>query len=85
MDKGPAPRSAEPPHLEKLLTPAELGELLGGVAEQTLANWRYTGIGGPKFVRLGSGGRGGRVAYDPVDVRAWLETKKAISTSTPRP
>jgi hypothetical protein len=69
---------AEPPYLEKLLTPAELGELLGGVSAKTLANWRHTGTG-PRFCRAG------KIAYDPADVRAWLETRKADSTSTPRP
>ena len=57
--------------------------LLGGVAEKTLANWRYT-MDGPRFVRLGAKGRGGRIAYDPADVRTWLETKKLSSTSDVR-
>jgi predicted DNA-binding transcriptional regulator AlpA len=66
--------------LEALLTPSALAATLGGLSEQTLANWRYTGIGGPRFCKIGK-----RILYDPADVRAWLESRKAGSTSEPRP
>ena len=37
---------------EKLLTPAEAGEYLGGIQTNTLANWRWRG-GGHSTGRLG--------------------------------
>jgi hypothetical protein len=36
---------------DRLLTPAEAGEVLG-VATHTLANWRWTGKG-PRYIRIG--------------------------------
>ena len=41
------------------------------VTEHTLAKWRAAGVG-PRFVRVER-----RIAYDPVDVESWLESKKS--------
>lgn len=54
------------------LTPREAGRYIGGVAEQTLANWRHLGTG-PRFVRLGK--VGGRVVYRVADLDAWLDAQ----------
>ena len=49
-----------------LLTPAEVGGVLGGIPEKTLANWRSQRKG-PLFVRIGI-----HVRYRREDVDAWL-------------
>ena len=46
---------------------------------QTIRLWRIQGRG-PRFIRLGPNRRG-RVAYDPADVQAWLDSSKYGSTS----
>lgn len=45
------------------------------VTEGTLAKWRVYG-NGPRFIRVGR-----RIAYDPADVAAWLDTRRVNSTS----
>lgn len=42
-----------------------------GVHEQTVNRWRRTPKDGPPFRRM-SGGRFGRVLYDPEHVRRWV-------------
>ncbi|MFJ8191107.1 helix-turn-helix domain-containing protein [Streptomyces sp. NPDC096094] len=54
------------------LTPAEAGELMG-VSPQTLANWRWLGIG-PAYIKL-TPGRGGRIRYTRAAVEAWLNER----------
>lgn len=48
-----------------------------GVKAKTLENWRCLGLG-PKFVRVGR-----LVRYDPDDIQAWRDDRKASSTSDP--
>ena len=57
-----------------LLTPERAAACLG-VAKQSLAKWRVSGIG-PGFVKVGA-----RVFYRPQDLDAWLETRVRHSTS----
>ena len=45
------------------------------VTEGTLAKWRLTGAG-PRFIRVNR-----RIAYDPVDIAAWLDARRVTSTS----
>ena len=59
---------------DKLFSAPSLAEYLG-VAEKTLAHWRIRGEG-PRHVRIG-----GRIAYDPADVRTWVDSRKVDSTS----
>lgn len=59
---------------KNLFTADDLAQHLG-VAVKTLAHWRVRGEG-PRFARIG-----GRIAYDPADVRAWVESRKVSSTS----
>jgi len=54
------------------LTPAQAGELVG-VSPQTLANWRWLGIG-PEYIKL-TPGRGGRIRYTRAAVEAWLSAQ----------
>lgn len=57
-----------------LLTPEHAAARLG-VAKQSLAKWRVSGIG-PVFVKVGS-----RVFYRQQDLDAWVETRLRRSTS----
>lgn len=50
-----------------------------GVRTNTLEKWRVRGDG-PSYLRLGR-----RIAYDIRDVEAWLNTRRAASTSTNQP
>lgn len=54
--------------MARLMTAKELAAYLG-VAEQTLANWRYVGRG-PRFYRVGQ-----LVKYRRGDVDRWLEER----------
>jgi hypothetical protein len=60
--------------IQHLLRANALAERIG-VTEQCLAKWRLTGDG-PRFIRVQR-----RIAYDPVDVRQWLDARRFKSTS----
>lgn len=60
---------------DKLLTPAEAGEYLGGIRTNTLANWRWRG-GGPFYRKIG-----GRVRYAVSDLDKFIEDGKRRTTS----
>ena len=62
--------------MEALLNTREAARILGH-APGTLENWRTRGIG-PKFIKHGSGGR---VLYDPADLREWNDAHRISSTS----
>ena len=49
-----------------------------GVSPGTLENWRTQGVG-PKFIK--TGGRRGKVLYDPADIEAWKSENRYSSTS----
>lgn len=55
----------------RALSPEAAAAYLGVVTPKTLANWRSMGIG-PRFVRLGKGGRAA-VAYRVGHLNAWLD------------
>jgi Predicted site-specific integrase-resolvase len=55
-------------------TPTWVSDLLE-VTTKTLANWRSAGSG-PPFVKAG-----GRVLYKESDVYAWLDSRRASSTT----
>lgn len=52
----------------ELIPPREAAPHIG-VAEQTLANWRYRGEG-PRFYRVGQ-----LIKYDRSDLDAWLDER----------
>jgi hypothetical protein len=56
--------------MHRLLTPAEAAELLGGVSERTLADWRYHGTG-PAFIKVGA-----QVRYDPRDLESYQAAQR---------
>ena len=58
----------------RLLTQAEVAELLGGeISTRTLEDWRRRGLG-PDFIKLSGTKRGGgRVRYRPQAVDRWLD------------
>lgn len=68
---GPTQQGADPCERSRpdLLTPAEVGQLLG-LAAKTLSNWRSTGQG-PAWTK-----GGGRVAYRGGTVREWLRQQE---------
>lgn len=51
------------------MTGADLSELLHGIPEKTLSDWRSRGIG-PAFVKIGR-----HVRYRPTDVEKWLASR----------
>ena len=59
------------------LTTAEVAQILG-YRPQTIRAWRYRGTG-PRYIRLG--GPKGRALYDVEELTAWIEKRKANSTS----
>lgn len=58
--------------MSKLLTPAEVAELLG-VTAQTLAEWRSTKRYPLDYVKVGR-----NVRYREADVQAFIESRKVI-------
>ena len=68
------PKYAEARVVHNHLTAETLADRLC-VTEGTLAKWRLYGSG-PNFIRVGC-----RIAYDPSDVAAWLDTRRVNSTS----
>lgn len=56
---------------EQLLTPRQV-EQEYGFRRQTLAQWRWMGLG-PDYIKL-SPGRGGRIKYKRSAIEAWLES-----------
>jgi predicted DNA-binding transcriptional regulator AlpA len=60
---------------DQLLTPPEAAALLR-VAERTLADWRYRGVG-PRHIRYS----GRALRYRLSDVDAWLESRARTSTA----
>ncbi len=56
---------------EPLVEPAAVSEFLGGIPEQTLANWRSRGKG-PKFHKVGK-----HIRYRLSEVAAWLDEQQA--------
>jgi phage terminase Nu1 subunit (DNA packaging protein) len=57
--------------IPRLLTPEELGEILGGLSNRTLQDWRRQGIG-PDFVTLS----GKMVRYRPQAVDRWIRDRE---------
>ncbi|SBV00558.1 Helix-turn-helix domain-containing protein [Streptomyces sp. Ncost-T6T-1] len=56
------------------LTPRQVAEELG-VSPQTLANWRWAGVG-PRYTKLGDG-RTSPIRYQRGDVDAWLKARES--------
>lgn len=55
-----------------LLSPKEVREEYG-FSEQTLANWRWTGVG-PDYIKT-SPGKGGRIRYRRRSIESWLNER----------
>ena len=64
----------------RLLWPTSQAAAAVSLQPQTLRAMRSRGDG-PTFVRLSKN----RAAYDPEDVRKWIESRKRISTCDPGP
>jgi hypothetical protein len=64
---------------QQLLIPAEVEEEYG-IAVQTLANYRWQGIG-PAYVKK-TPGRGGRVVYRRSAIEAWLDAQTVQAGGT---
>lgn len=61
-----------------ILIPSSEAAAIMGVAPSTLDNWRVRGEG-PPFHK--TPGRTGKVMYDPVDIAAWREKRRFLSTA----
>lgn len=59
--------------MERLLTPAEAAELLGGVSVDTLRDWRYRGVG-PAYIRVGA-----QVRYAERDLELYQAAQRVES------
>lgn len=70
MKNSSIPMAAPPAAVERLLTPADLADLLQ-LPVQTLAVWRSAGEG-PAYHRVGK-----HVRYSVPDVTAWLSARRA--------
>lgn len=57
---------------DELLTPKQMVENYG-ISRQTLANWRWMGIG-PDYIKM-SAGKGGRIKYKRSSVERWLDAQ----------
>jgi len=57
---------------DQLLSPKQVHAEYG-IAPQTVANWRWKGIG-PAFIKL-TPGRGGRVLYRRSEIERWLDAR----------
>ncbi|MFI1394094.1 helix-turn-helix transcriptional regulator [Streptomyces sp. NPDC020681] len=57
---------------EELLSPRQVHAMYG-FNPQTLANWRWTGVG-PDYIKT-SPGRGGRIRYKRSRIEAWLDAR----------
>lgn len=62
---------------DQVLTPKQVAAELG-IAEQTLANWRYMRRG-PEFVKT-SPGKGGRVKYRRSAIECWFDQQTVHTT-----
>lgn len=71
-----ARREADRKRIEGLWTAEQTAEWLE-VAIGTLWWWRHEGKGPPTVEVEGQGGTNRRVYYDPDDVRAWADRRKA--------
>lgn len=60
---------------EQLLSPEDAARMMG-VSPKTIANWRYRGTEGPKYVNIGS-----RIAYRRKDVLDFITDCVRQSTS----
>jgi predicted DNA-binding transcriptional regulator AlpA len=58
-------------HIDKLIGERECALWLG-VKPSTLQTWRSRWSDGPPFYKIGNA-----VRYDPAEVKAWLETRRA--------
>lgn len=61
-----------------LLNPKRVAEILD-ISPSTLERWRVAGAG-PKYVKLGAGGRS-RIRYRPEDVERFIAEHERASTS----
>lgn len=59
----------------KALIPDDAADPYIGAAKKTRANWRVLGVG-PAFIRVGR-----KIFYHPDDINAWVNSRRASSTS----
>ena len=62
--------------LPPLLTAQQAASALGLKSPVTLRAWRRRGIG-PRFVKLGAGGRTAAVRYQQSDLLDWIEQQSS--------
>ncbi|MFI8303686.1 helix-turn-helix transcriptional regulator [Streptomyces sp. NPDC085927] len=72
MDKQAVQQAIDKAKGDGLLTPRQVHEDYG-FSPQTLANWRWSGIG-PDYIKT-SPGRSGRVKYRRSAIEAWLNAQ----------
>lgn len=58
------------------LSPEQVAELLPGVSKGQLSQWRYRGIGGPPYKKLGK-----TIVYEAGEVTEWAESNTRTSTA----
>lgn len=60
-------------NINKMLSPNEVSELTG-IKINTLAGWRYRGVG-PKFIK--ADGQKGGIYYPVNELKEWLEKRSS--------
>lgn len=63
-----------PKSINRLLTTKQLPEITG-LSKSFFEQGRIYGYG-PKFIRIKSGGRAGKILYRPEDVEYWLASQE---------
>lgn len=58
------------------LSPGGVTEMFPGVSEGQLAQWRYRGVGGPPYRKLGK-----TIVYELGEVLEWAESNTRTSTA----
>lgn len=79
MGEGAVQTAVEKAKKDGLLNPKEVHAEYG-FSPQTLANWRWTGMG-PDYIKT-SPGRGGRIKYRRSAIEQWLQAQTVRTGGT---
>lgn len=58
------------------LSPQQVVDLIPGITKGQLAQWRYRGIGGPRYRKLGK-----TIVYELGEVIEWVDASARVGTA----